>query len=154
MREAYKRCVHCQDVYLCLLSGGPSGYNTDHKDSSYCPDCLEAVNQALSRVPKKFEHDWVPTQVVTLAELLGWEQEAETERQVRGGFSVRRVMMGLINIETGQSQRTGYVQGRGEFAGRTFSYAFWPDREDEAEIKEEVERDLLTGVTRPWRNYG
>lgn len=151
MRESYKRCTHCNDVYLCLLSGHSP--RTTHSDGRFCPACLEVVNRALSEVPRKFERDLVPTEAVDLATLLDWEREAAAEREARGGLQVRRVSMPLFNLSTGETSRQGFVRGRDSFAGRNFHYQFWPGRESEAEIKEEVERDLLTGVVRPWQSY-
>lgn len=142
MREAYKRCTHCQDIYICLLSGHQSNA---HTDSKYCPVCHETITKALSTVPRKYKRVWAKTDVVNLEMLLKWEEQDKNY--------IKRVSFPLFNLETGQANNHGIVKGQGYLQGRLFKYAYWPGKEQEVEIEEEMEQNLLTGELLPWKNY-
>lgn len=157
MREAYKRCTHCQTVYLCLLSGHSP--RTKHTDDRFCPDCLEVVRAALREVPRKFEKTRVPATDVTLDQLLAWEQETETEAAAKGGLQARRVAFPLFDLTGKKKHHTAFVKGRGQgFTRRTFLYSYWTTEGvidmNDVTIEEEVERNLETGQTRPWGLHG
>lgn len=151
MRESYKRCTHCRDVYLIVLSGHSP--RTEHTDGRFCPDCLKVVQEALSKVPRKFEQVWEPTTDVRVEQLLAMQSAGENAVRATGGIVARRVSAPLFNLETGEVSKQGYVQGQDNFAGRHFHYRYWEGKEDEAEVTEEFERNLATGELRPWRNF-
>lgn len=144
----HRRCAHCLDVYRYLLTG--HGCTDATNDPQYCPVCKAAVLEALRAVPRKYERVWIPTTEVDLPTLLRWEAEWDAERQ-EVGLNVRRVAFPLFNLTTGERTRQGYVRSRAGQAAH-YLYQYWPGREAEAEIKVEVERNLTTGETRPWRD--
>ena len=150
--ERYKRCQHCQDVYLCLMSGGP-GYHTNHNNPRHCKECAEVIHNALSAVPRKFRRFWEETTDVTLDQLLEWEKLNNAEADAKNGMRIRRVSVGLIRLETGKSDERAYVKGRDKFADRYFHYEYWEGEEDEVRIIEELELNVETNETKPWRNY-
>lgn len=152
MRVVQKRCVHCKITYPYTISGGNPGR---FENSTYCPDCSEVVYKALSKVPPKFQKTWAPTTAVTLSQLQDWGQENEKERVDSGGC--RRVGFPLYQREevTGNliQQVVQIVPGRGEFNGRLFQYSFWPRKEEEAVVFEQVEENLMTNERVPWRDF-
>jgi len=154
--ERYHRCQHCRTVYLCLTSG-ERGYHTNHKNTRYCEECDLAIRNALATVPVKFEHIWRKTNEVTLKQLLEWEKlnNAEQAAKYPDMPSIRRVSSPLFRMEGSnitERQITEFVRGRDEFVGRHFNYRYWKGEEDEAEITEELELEVETGQTKPWRN--
>jgi len=147
--ERYHRCKHCQSVYLCLISG--HGFSTNHTNTRHCESCAEVVSNALSAVPAKFERIWDETEAVTLEQLQAWEKLNNAEADAKNGFRIRRVSVGLIRLETGESDVRAYVRGRDKFAQRHFHYNYWKGEEDEVKITEELEHNIETGQKEPWR---
>jgi len=137
------RCEHCLTRYYFQASG--HGAPEDNHDR-YCPECYRAVQEALAKVPRKFERVWIPTTEVTLKQLQKWDAENNSV--------IRRVGFPLFRIgDDGRpkdAQVVRIVNGRGSFVGRTYEYRHWMGEEDKAEILIEVERDLQTGKTEPW----
>lgn len=153
--ERYYRCKHCQDVYLCLVSG-QYGYSTSHKDTQYCEECALVIRKALSTIPVKFERVWEKTGDVTLKQLLEWEKLNNAELDRQNTFPIRRISLPLLRIDgqnVSEIQKTAYVRGRDEFKGRHFNYRYWDGEEDNAEITEELELNVKTGKTTTWVNY-
>lgn len=155
--ERYTRCSHCRTVYLRLVSGS-HGYHTSHRDDRYCPECLAVVREALQHVPPKFECAWVETTDVRLEQVLTWEGEAEAEAEelrAQGKIVGRRVTSPLFDLTGQRQERSGIVHGRDGFKGRTFEFRYWVTQDDDTptdiQIREEVEVNLETGQTRPWR---
>lgn len=152
--ERYHRCQHCQDVYLCLTSGGP-GYHTNHKNTRYCEGCAKVISDALSAVPTKCERIWEKTDDVTLNQLLDWEVLNNAEADAKNGFVIRRVSSPLFRMNGPNitaTQRTAYVKGRDKLSRRYFHYRYWEGEEDKVEITEELELNKETGQKEPWRN--
>lgn len=152
--ERYRRCQHCQTVYLCLTSGS-YGYHTDHRNPRYCEECETTINEALSKVRVKFKRVWKPVHDVTLEQLLEWEKTTNEEQAAQKGIVGRRVSAPLFRMDglkVVDTQKAAYVRGRDKFKHRYFHYRYWKGEEDEAEITEEVEFNVETGQTRPWEN--
>lgn len=57
MREEFKECRHCGSSYRYQSSGMGCDHATN--DSRYCPGCMEVINAALAKVPRRFEHRWI-----------------------------------------------------------------------------------------------
>lgn len=56
MQSYYRRCKHCGSEYLYRINGGRFGM--DDWISDYCPECQSAMDEALSKISKKFEPRW------------------------------------------------------------------------------------------------
>lgn len=145
-RDAFTRCTHCHDRYIY----GVSGFHcNDHRSKVYCKTCLEAVQGALAKVPKKFEPRWVSVtelpqfQNLTLEEVLGWE--LEDRRANEGKLQVQRIWPGMVNMETGDTFSLRQVKGRGRFSGVFFQVGTWSMTTERYTIKVEMEVDLQTG---------
>jgi len=155
--ERYKRCWHCRSEYLCLTSG-ERGYHTSHSNDRYCEDCDAAIKAALAEVPRKFECDWVDTTDVTLEQCLAWKRdgdEARAKARAEGKIVGERITAPLFDLTGERRERQGIVYGRDKFKGRTFEFRYWvtPDDDTPTDVtfREEVERNLETGATLPWR---
>lgn len=98
MRHKITRCEHCGRKYTYLASGWNlfSCSKKPHMDDRYCPECYEVVEEALSKVPIKVKFEWVPTDDVTLEQLL--------EQEKADGRRLRRIWPGLIDMENGDEQ--------------------------------------------------
>jgi hypothetical protein len=105
-------------------------------------------------VPRKFKRSWEETTDVALDQLLEWEKLNNAEADAKnGGLQIRRVSVGLIRLKTGESDSRAYVRGRDKFVGRYFHYEYWKGEEDKVRIIEELELNVETNETQPWRNY-
>jgi len=71
----------------------------------------------------------VPVDDVTLDELLKAHEEFLATKPL-----IRRVAMGLINLDTGEHQKTEYVR----YNGNTYLYRYWASNKEAAEIFLEV----------------
>lgn len=56
MQSYYRRCRHCGSEYIYRINGGRFGM--DDWISDYCPECQSAMDEALSKISKKFEPRW------------------------------------------------------------------------------------------------
>jgi len=87
MRTAIVECKHCGVEYITQLSG----HNVletpkEYQSSEYCPECQKAIVDALSLISVKFKNKFVPTNEVTLDQLLEWEQanyKEEKEKRIK-----------------------------------------------------------------------
>ncbi len=151
---AERRCVHCRTRYSYQASG--HGCQEAHNDGRYCPNCKQVVLDALKAVPALFERAEVPTDEVTLAELLQWEKEREARAKAEGRFCARRVRAPLFDMTgSGRVNYTGYVGGRGDRQGRLYAFSYWAIKGGEpinVEIVLVIERNLETGEELPWQD--
>jgi hypothetical protein len=134
-------------VYKYKATGG--GYDPD-SSKDHCRGCCKAMREALEAIPVKWERVWIPVardSGITLKLLREWEHETH---KGSAAPNMRRVAPGLVNDE-GVFQVVHIVQGKDGYKGRTFQYAYWPGKEDEAEITERVARNVETGQTEPWK---
>jgi hypothetical protein len=155
--ERYRRCWHCQSKYLCLISG-ERGYHTNHDNDRYCEVCDAVIRAALAEIPRKFEKDWVPTEAVTLEQVLAWKRlddEARSKARAEGKFVGERITSPLFDLTGKRRERNGIVYGKDGFKGRTFEFRYWVTPDDDTPtdvtLREEVERNLVTGELLPWR---
>jgi hypothetical protein len=139
MRIATTRCVHCKEKYEYIMSGSLEG----HINSEYCPICLAVINDALNKIPKKYEPRWISIYDIprfkdlTLERVLKWEKGHESFCQ--------RIWPGLVDLETGDCFCIRGVPGLEEFTGIFFQVGTWNKRPDFS-IKVEVEYNLQTGL--------
>lgn len=144
-----KRCLGCGIKYSYQASGhGAPKYN----DATYCQSCREIVVTALKTIPTKFKKDLVVTTEVTLEQLKEWELHHREEYDRSNNIMpyARRIGTGMYDSRTNQVMKDAYVTGIGYYHHRVFNYQYWPGKEDEVEIREEVEVNIETGATRPW----
>lgn len=135
MKIIRKRCNHCHTVYRYVASGVIKEYN----DDKYCPACKAVIEEALKKVPLKYEFKWVETKETTLEELLNTEKEQER--------CVRRVWPGLVNLNTNDHQ---YI--RAIFIGeKKYRLSTW-EKSPEYSIEKEVEVNTITGEVINKRN--
>ena len=142
-RIVLKRCTHCGTQYkYCSSAYGGMPENPGHP--LFCEGCLQVVQEALSHVPRCFSLVWEPTTEIALEDLLLAER-AEDGKRAQGLLpNVRRVGFPSFNLETGESDRSGYIH----FNGHYYHYRYWPGKESEAEITVQMEKNLQTGELR------
>ena len=146
-----KRCGHCGTSYSYQTSG--YGGMQDHNHPDYCQTCAEvvekAIRAALEPVPVLFEHDWRPTQDITIAEIDRLDDERVAKIRAGGGIPFWRVMSPLFDME-----RPGNIQHQKllRHDGRTYRYEWWEDDGVEhgvvyIECEVEISTDKVVG---PW----
>lgn len=157
MTHQLKRCKHCLTVY----SYQGSGEGCFHKDNNhtYCPDCMSAINETLSKIKPKFEDTWMVTEEVSVDRLKQWESDRINEHQMKMESGevflplAKRIFVGLSNMKTGERDIINHVMGRDEFVGREFIYKYWSSAPDLVSVTTRVEKNLVTGETTPWKDY-
>jgi hypothetical protein len=147
-----KRCGQCGDEYTYQGSG--YGCNRPENDATYCPSCKTVINEALAKIPRRFECRYRDVQEmdkfkdhVTLEMLIEWER-ADMERRKTELWG-QRIWPALYNIETGDSQNTREIVGRPpalggvpNFNGIRFRLSTWK-KNPEVTIEVPMEYDLL-----------
>lgn len=147
MMQIRKRCLNCGAIYLYTVSGGRPGLV---QSPEYCPECYEAVCEALKAIPPKWKRVWVPIEGITLETLQRWEEESGKASKGTIFPNLRRIGVGLVDMEAGVFQVVRIVAGREGFERRTFQYSYWPGKEDEVEIQEQVAQHVNTGEIAAW----
>lgn len=152
MRVMYRRCAHCQIVYLFQASGNYWSLDTPEKynDMKYCPDCKKAIMDALEKVPKKFTDELVITDDFTLDELLEIEKKRYKDHADKGLPCVRRCFVGLIDMEKGEYQQNGEVKTN----DKTYQYSYWESDKKKAKVWVKKQKNLQTGEYTDWKDYG
>lgn len=128
------RCTNCGDMYQNQLSGAQQVPESTDK---YCPVCWAEVRKALASVPKKL----VPRKVelryttrfrgITMEMLEQWEKdyaEGHKAKEATDGLRfplIRRVEVGLLDLEHDDYQSPRYIHGRGKFEGYNFLLSTW-----------------------------
>lgn len=151
-----KRCTHCGADYTWQSSGYGCGNNYNHAD--WCPGCTEAVYNALAAIPRKFEARFRDINEVkdrypyTLKQLLAWEKD-EQENLATGifGLKMQRVFMGLIDVNTGDSQNSRLI--RDPLKGTAYRVTTWRKKSDytiEVEQEWDVQAQKWTGHQWPF----
>jgi hypothetical protein len=77
------RCVHCRQSYTyhpSFYGGEEVDYPYNHE--SYCPECYQAVKEALSNIPVKFEKRFIPSDAYTKEQIIA-------NREQRKAFLIR-----------------------------------------------------------------
>jgi len=129
MEIAIHECKHCGEEYHFQWSGNYDAVDVprEHRDTEYCPVCKKAIYDALAKIPVKFKYEHVITDEVNLDTLLKWEKENDDEQSKNGGLIARRILAGLWDSKTGESQKVREVIGRDdERKGREYFYCYWP----------------------------
>jgi len=127
----HKECNNCLTDYSFQGSGwGAPEFN----DSTYCPECKEAICTALKTIPKKFKYVWVDTKDFTFKEAcdcidedekkLKAKEDADIDRRQKCpkcdlispfvGLKMRRVFMPLFNMDTMESSIVNHFIRNGE----------------------------------------
>lgn len=56
MQHWVLRCKHCQKEYTyCTYGNGPEYGKKEGCSREYCAECQKAIDEALSKIPKKYE---------------------------------------------------------------------------------------------------
>jgi hypothetical protein len=83
------RCSHCKSPYVYHPSFyGGEEINYPHNHHEYCPECYQIVQEALSKVPTKYEKKFVPTNEYTREQII--------QHQEKRGPLIRRIFPGLF----------------------------------------------------------
>jgi hypothetical protein len=130
MRIGIIECKHCKTDYHYQFSGNDNAIDTppDLRDNKYCPECKGAINQALTQIPIKFEWKYLPTDAVTLQELLDIENTPTTST---GLLPVAKRVFGTMwSTERNENSRAGEVK----YKNKTYHYSYWPSKSEEAII--------------------
>lgn len=165
MRVAIHECKHCGVEYYFQWSGNYDAVDVprEHRDEEYCPECKKAIVDALNTIPKKFNYQFVKTDEVSIDTILQWENEKveDHRKQMEEGDKlglvvfpmIKEVFPSLYNIESGESSVSGRIIGRGEFAGKNYSYFYWPSKINEASIAVEKKINLETNEELKYKMY-
>jgi hypothetical protein len=157
--ERYHRCIKCGVRYIYQESGHSMRENND---PNWCPGCRIVVDVALATIPVKLIGKYRATKDagrfsrVTLPMCLEWEQRRWAE-PAEGWFpKSRQVFVGLMNLETGETQDSRVVVGYDNYRGIRFRVTTWrevpptPKNEEysiEILMEWDVEKGAFTGDT-------
>lgn len=150
MTHKYRRCSHCRRVYVYQASGPGCGDSLN--DGRFCPTCIAVVYEALKAVPvavERFKED-----------VTGDERELVLARQrtvnsipcdpsAPHGLVVRQIRPGLFDMKTGAEMCVQVIH----IDNVEYDVSTWSDKREPAYVTRTMERDLETGVTRPWRDF-
>jgi hypothetical protein len=146
-----KRCQHCRSTYQYQWTG--YGCLDKRNDPTYCTECKTVILSALAGVPKRFDLVFQETSEVSLDRLLQWERIEDKEREEK--FLPKRIAVPMFSLgsKSGESHQA-FVKGRDHLSGRLYLYQYWDGEEDEASIRVEMEKNLMTGELTVWKEYG
>lgn len=142
----YRRCKHCEIVYIHCVTG--SAIDDPLDDGDYCPNCKKAVVNALKDIPPAVEKIWKSVSGIEAKRVLKGLEDKE-RRCKNGQFGVLGSAPGLIDLETGASQSNRIITVNGV----TYSVSRWSDERKPVCIRKAVERNRTTGAERPWLNF-
>lgn len=154
MRVGIHRCIHCGIMYSYQASGSHWSLSTPEQfnDKEYCPDCKEAILEALYKIPVKRKQEFVETDIVSFKTLKEWENElAEEDLQELHSSDPpllprgRQVFACLYNVDRMEHQVHERVDGRHEHRGKVFHYVYWPSMIEDVKVLVSSERNLETG---------
>lgn len=139
-----KTCNHCGTPYAFQGSGEwVGGYNQKLNDNSYCPTCKEAILQALSVIPKKFEWRLVKSKAYSVKEMLLLASRQDEEwLHNNSRIPVKRVFPELTNKDTGNR----YITQEVRTPTGIFRVSYWTGEELPSHpncVKKKVLWDLL-----------
>lgn len=156
MRLAYRRCIHCKDVYEYQMSGwGARKYN----DGDYCPRCMEVVSDALKSIKPRYACREVPIEGtpysdVTIEDIDRWNANDAGQPSVFGA-RIQRIWPGLFDLKTGDEMSIKQVIATdGPHKGVAFQLSRWKISR-EYEIKVSMEWDIIKDQSTGdlWREY-
>lgn len=144
-----RRCIHCQMTYS--FQGSGPGCLRDTNDGDYCPICKEVILKALSKVPIARERVWekvteeVKVEIIALKER---QEQEQVERALAGKLVVTRVAFPLFDSDLKATLSAHPVtQGDHEFL-----INIWSDDREPSSVCQAMEKNLITGELKPWRN--
>jgi len=148
MIHRIKECIHCGVQYSYQASG--HCYYREENDEHYCRECKRAINEALAKIPVKFDYRFVSTNEISKEQMLGFIKEKELKlikQQEEGakdnnlftGLMVRRVYPSLHNLQTGESSH----EESAEYNGTEYYMSWWDSRPDDYKIRKKVRWDIL-----------
>ena len=146
-----RRCRHCKVVYNYQTSG--HGCSRSDNSNTHCSDCKTVIDNALKAVPLRVEKFWGLVEDPTCAELVQLEKERWDKANSEGRVMARRVFSPLFDL-TGEKgvEKNGLVMAVPGHEGLAFRYSYWSNIGVESgEVHVEMERDLVTGETQPYR---
>lgn len=145
------RCSHCCEAYVYHPSySGWINFDPEYNDKDYCPSCMEVIKNALATIPVKFRQQWVDTTDYTAEELREEDKRIENEvasspgHPIFGKLRARRVLMGLVKIETGEMQQSLCVDLPDPVTKRNCSYAvrWWQSEPGSEKVIKQVWWDI------------
>jgi hypothetical protein len=159
---AKRRCIHCNDVYDCLRSGHGFPQYGNHSNPKYCSGCYKIIQDALQRVPQKYEKRTVD--VVELPEFadITWEMVAEWENQWRqtcekeNRLQIQQIGVPLYNLGDPENHNNSrkVVCPDGKHKGIGFWLNTWSKTPEQNVVSVDMEYDIrdkkITGV---WTTY-
>ena len=155
MRKTYKRCSHCGVRYIYQSSG--SGCHDFLNNDSWCPDCMQVIEDALSQIPIKRKKDiihytdsslWSHLTDTIEEKIETWEKEEE-ERTMNN--LIRRMSMPLFDVETGRVSSTALLEGLPDIAKGALKCIYFKDPFEINSFSRTVEINALTGEEiGPW----
>ena len=96
-------CKHCGSEYMYQASGFP--HPEIINDKEYCPVCAEAIQKALSKIPRKFEWRYVHTKDLTKQQALEIIEKRD-DQSTEGFPPIRRIFPELFDPKTNEWSRT------------------------------------------------
>ena len=157
MKIVISRCQHCSDVYNYLASGRNSNFSNSKANSEYCHVCQTAINEALSKIPLKFEKIEVEDSSVDLETLLKWKDEERKEKVNQEGLfkglSLERVYPGKVKNDFSDSEVSFDVEGREDHKGKHFFVSYWREERKLSRLYVYMEKDVLSNkIIGYWRD--
>jgi len=149
------RCIHCQVKYRYQASGpippGGGRSNWGH----FCDTCSDAISEALSAIPRRFENSWEKVKSWSVQDCLDHEAKlleeakAKAKEEGRPFLPIHRVASPLFDLQDSSNHnRTNYVKMPD---GLTYLYSYWTkEGPEKGSVRVEMEKNLETGEMRPW----
>lgn len=138
MEHIYRRCKNCNKEYVyCTYGNGPDWGTEKYCSMDYCGECQKAINDALSKIPKRYsykmeltpkeDYDYISKTIDTQYQ----EYKKEITNNVLGVFGVTSIAMGdeYVDIEGCYINHIYYTRGTKE--------------NGDIEIKQSMEYDLI-----------
>jgi len=99
MIEYYKRCKHCNKIYLYQASGHGCDRPENHRD--YCPECAMAVYNALNSIPVTIVEKYkeMPVDEEFIAKLMKIKEDNAKKREEKGYLNVQCIKFTGVPIK-------------------------------------------------------
>ena len=147
MRHGITFCKNCGIEYIWQCSGE---YNLktpkEFNDRDYCPECKEAIINALNKVIKKTELRYVPCNDFTLSELIQKTEEINKEKIKNINTNnfyqfpiMRRVFPKLYNPENDESTHTQEIT----INNTNYIYSYYLKTKTSFRLVKQVRWDLI-----------
>ncbi len=142
-----KRCIHCGSQYYYQGSG--SGCGSPLNNPQYCTDCQKAINEALDKVPVKFEFRYVDVkllpqeyQYITKEKILEWNENFESGQNGRWW---RRVSFPLFDVNDPENIEKCIIVTvpEGQCKGFDVEYRSWSKKPEWDNVRVKVDWDII-----------